>query len=214
MNEHDLVYIPKSITLVSRIPSFDAQKQILYYFYDSLLKKDDSQSDRNIRIPRKYLDQFETILNKKKQEQSDVQIDDMWAQIFSYDRNLYLKSHKKADDILIKETQLREFYVSAIFSLLDLVNGPLERVILKLHNNSKDEELIRYRINNAMGIDLPPTGYKTLFKKLSPRNFVKIFRAILLEKQIIFFSAYPGEIPHITEAFISLLSPMYQSFYD
>jgi len=208
MNDHDLIYIPKSITLVSTIPSFDAQKQILYYFYDSLLKKDTTQPERSIRIPKKYIDQLETIISKKKQEKSHVQIDDMWTQTFSYDRNLYLKGLKKNEEYIIKETQLREFYISAMFSLLDLSKGPVERVVLKLHNDHPDEEFIRYRVNKSMGIDLPTTGYKSLFKKLSAKNLVKVFKAILLEKQIIFFSSQPGEIPYITEAFINLLSPL------
>ena len=208
MHDHDLIYLPKSITLVSTIPCFDAQKQILYYLFDSMPKRDDTQPERNIRIPKKYVDQIENIIHKKKQDNSHVDIDDMWAQTFSYDRNLYLKSHKKGEEYHIKETQLREFYISGVFSLLDFSNGPVERVVLKLHNENPDEELVRYRINKAMGVDLPPIGYKPLFKKLSVKNVIKIFKSILLERQIIFFSSHPGEIPYITEAFISLLSPM------
>jgi hypothetical protein len=79
----------------------------------------------------------------------------------------------------MKESSLREFYLSALFSLLDLSKGPCEQVILKLIKD-EDEELLRTRVyNNMTATNLPIVSYKYLFLKLSAGNILKIFRAII-----------------------------------
>lgn len=52
------VYIPKSLSLISLTPLFDLQKQILLYFYNNIILKNDSE----ISVPNYYFDKFEEIV--------------------------------------------------------------------------------------------------------------------------------------------------------
>ncbi|KRX08377.1 RNA 3'-terminal phosphate cyclase/enolpyruvate transferase, alpha/beta [Pseudocohnilembus persalinus] len=59
-------------------------------------------------------------------------------------------------------------------------------------------------------INLSPQNfsYKALYKRLKLVNIIKIIKYILLEKQIIFFCQNPGDIPSMTEALLSYITPL------
>lgn len=205
MSDHDLIYVPKTITLMSDMPVFDLQKQILKYIYELIRRKERTNNEKSIRIPRKYITQLEEVI--RDHEEND-KVDEEWHKAFSYDRSIYLKHYIKEEEFTIRESNLREFYISAIFSILDLSRGPAERIVLRM-TEDENEELLRYRVyNNVSATNLPTVSFKYLFRRLSAANIIKVFKAIIQEKQVIFFSKSPGEIPYITEAFLSLISPL------
>ena len=109
--------------------------------------------------------------------------------------------------VKIKETNIKEFYISMIFSLLQIKEEDCEISFLKPFKDSH-EELLRFRINSGIGISLTNFSYKPLFTRLTLDNIIKIIKYILLEKQLLFFSSFPAEIPIITESLLSLISPL------
>lgn len=204
MPDHDLIYYAKSITLISDLPVFDLQKQMLKYLYSKFITRD--KVDKLIRIPKKYITQLETVIRTAEEEGGSV--DAEWHDAFVYDRNVYMKNYIKEEETTVKESAIREFYLSAFFSTLDLTKGPAERVLLKLVDD-EDSELLRYRVYQGMSpANLPMTSFKSLFRKLSAGNILKIFRSMITERQILFFSHTPGEIAYITEALLCLISPL------
>lgn len=204
MPDHDLIYYAKSITLISDFPAFDVQKQILKYLYKKFITRD--RVEKSIRIPKKYVTQLENLIRTAEDEGTSV--DDQWQESFIYDRAVYMKNYIKEEEYTLKESSIREFYLSAFFSTLDLSKGPAERVLLKLVDD-EDFELLRYRVYKGMTpANLPMTSFKSLFRKLSAGNILKIFRSMILERQILFFSNTPGEIAYVTEALLCLISPL------
>ena len=237
-----LVYVPKSISLISYIPIFDTQKQILRYFYHDLISYKRNQNiDRVISIPGAYFSKFSETLNLEGEERVDHKWEknfeslktDIAAKKQADSESLKSKGRSASDnvnteDFCIKETHIVEFYMSAIFSLIEVKSEATEVSILKLYpekvpQNTKKQsvknepqkyaEFLRYRINDSMGINLPTFSFKALFKKLSLINIVRIIKHMLIERQIIIFSSQPGDIASLTEALFLLISPLY-AFYS
>lgn len=212
---HAMVYIPKSISLISYVPIFETQKQILRYFYHELIDvKRKHQAERVVTLPMNYFSKFDEMLNQEGEEKIDCAWEVKFQAIIEHNRDQgdpLLKNFQQlppaVEEFSIKETHLTEFYVSAIFSLLEISTESTETVILKLFPD-KNDEFIRYRINQTMGINLPGFSFKTLFKRLSLINIVRLIKHVLLERQIIIFSSQPGEIANLTEAVLLLLSPL------
>ena len=198
--------------MVSTLPCFDTQRRILKYMYGDLLQaKDKDYCGRNIRIPTRHIWNIACLFKDQQgniSPKDDASIDREWEKTFEYNRKKHLKGVGVEEEVLIHESRLREFYISAIFSLLDIPKKPAEKTLLKLHHEDRNDELLRYRVVKRAGIYLPQTTYKLLFKRLSAKNIVRIFKYILLERQLIFFSSHEEEIPYITEAFLSLISPL------
>jgi len=199
------IFVPKSILVISETSCLDAQKQLLKFinrtFVPGRLKDAFVDLEKYIRVPTKYIKRvyslrrpgFESILGDQEEKQSP-----------------------KEGDLgpVIRESQLVEFYISAFYSLMPPKKSPQEsqeRIILALKDWTKskvaDKELLRYRITKSVGIEIPTTSFKPLFKRLSARNIVRLLKAILLERQIIFFSSQPSEIPYVTEALLNLIWP-------
>ena len=196
------IFVPKSILVISETSCLDAQKQLLKFlnktFVPSRLKDACVDLEKYIRIPTRY------IKDVKSFEKSEL------------DSILGSQDSPKEGELgpVIRESQLAEFYISAFYSLVPqkkYLGESKERIILNLKDWTKgkipDKELLRYRITKSVGIEIPTTSFKPLFKKLSAKNIVRILKSILLERQIIFFSSQPSEIPYITEALLSLIWP-------
>jgi len=185
---------------------------ILKYLYGDLLgTKDRDYCDKKIRIPTRYLWNLGCLIKDVQGGLSPGQegdIDRQSEKIFEYNRDLHFQGLGKEEEVIVHESQLKEFYFSAVFSLLEIPKKPMDKVVLKLHIEDENHEMIRYRIPKKNGLYLPETNYKVLLRRLSPKNIVRVFKYILLEKQIIFFSSRPEEIPYVTEAFLSLISPL------
>ena len=212
LNEHhDLIFVPKSLSIISSLPVFEAQDQILKYLYHNIIKPKRAKAhERIIKIPARFIAQFQELYEKCQKNNQEYQIDELWQNVFHYDRNLVSKTTNlisQENEISIKNTQLCEFYISAVFSLMNMTTKSKETILLKPYGD-EDPELIRYRINQTMGINLTGYNFKILFKKLSLVNVMKIIKFILLERKIIIFSQNPGDIPNITETLLALISPM------
>jgi len=192
------IFVPKSILVISETSCLDAQKQLLKFlnktFVPSRLKDTCVDLEKYVRIPTRYI----------KNAKSEL------------DSILGGQDSPKEGELgpVIRESQLAEFYISAFYSLAPqkkYLGESKERIILALKDWTKgkvaDKELLRYRITKSVGIEIPTTSFKALFKKLSAKNIVRILKSILLERQIIFFSSQPSEIPYVTEALLSLIWP-------
>ena len=208
MNDHNLIYLPKSVSLISTSPCFDTQRQVLQFMYKSLFaRKQENQCTREMKIPKKWIKVLEE-LDTRQESGEKLNIDSIWANEFPNRQQLYNKLGTSEDCFVIKESQLKEFYISVLFSLMKMDRTPSERLLMNLFDQGGEEELARYRVPLTDAIDSPHSDYRHLFQKLSPENIVTIMKCMLLEKKIIFFSATPGDIPYITEALLGLLSPM------
>lgn len=202
------IFVPKSIIVISETSCLDAQKQLLKFinrtFVPGRLKDAYVDLEKYIRIPTKYIKRvysvqragFDSILGNQESQEG--------------------KQSANEGDLgpVVRESQLVEFYISAFYSLMPPKKSPQEsqeRIILALKDWTKskvaDKELLRYRITKSVGIEIPTTSFKPLFKRLSAGNIVRLLKAILLERQIIFFSSQPSEIPYVTEALLSLIWP-------
>ena len=204
--------MPKSICLVSTIPCFNAQKQLLLFLYSDLLQdKNPNNHNNNIRIPTRYVWSLACFLKDNQIPSGDyVGVDKQWERSFEYNREQHFKGLGKEEEFIINESRLREFYISAALSILDIPKTPEDKVLLTLRRAKEidGDELLRYRISKA-NICIPQASYKLLFKKMKVENIVKVFKYIMLERQIIFFSKKTEDIPYITEALLSLISPLY-----
>ena len=90
---------------------------------------------------------------------------------------------------------------------MNMTTESKETILLKSYGDD-DPELIRYRINQTVWINLNGYNFKSLFKKLTVINIMRMIQFILLERKIIIFSKNPGDIPNITETLLALISPM------
>lgn len=207
-----LIYVPKSVSLVSSKACFDTQRMILKYIYGNLLGKNEKEYLTNkIRIPTRYIWNLSCLvkdIQENNLQGDEGNIDKQWDKICEYNRDIHLKAQGKEEEIFVQESQLKEFYFSAIFSVLEFPKKPADKIVLKLYDQDQNNEMIRFRTIKKSGIYLPEITYKVLLKRLSARNIVRIFKYILLEKQIIFFSSRTEELPYVTEAFLSLISPL------
>jgi len=207
MNDYSLVYLPKSISLISPIPCFETQRQILKYLYISMFaKRQENLCTREIRIPKLFMDKFQTLATM---HQGEHDFDEFW-----YNQCVSLQSSQKTntskDYYSIKESQLKEFYISVLFSLMEIDSFSMEKVLLQISSQDKSEEteFARYRVSNSKGNDLPPTDYRYLFQKISVENILQLFKCLIMERQIIIFSTSPGNIPEIGESLLGLLGPL------
>mmetsp|Transcript_13049 Transcript_13049/g.11153 ORF Transcript_13049/g.11153 Transcript_13049/m.11153 type:complete len:241 (+) Transcript_13049:507-1229(+) len=227
MDGYALIYIPKAITFISEMPVFEFQLSIANLFCDGFIKK--NKKERAVRISKKHIAQLESVLSRSKGLGKDNLADQMWHKTFTYDRTVYQRNIIRDEEYLIKESNLREFYMSTLFSVLDLSEGPPERMVHRLTNdedpesaasaqkdpkkvqkdNTDHDELCRYRVYKNVGVsNLPSVSFSTMFTKMSARMIVSVFEALLIEKSVVFFSKTPGEIPLITEAILALASPL------
>lgn len=195
--------MPKSIALISRIPVFDLQKNFLHYIYHHHIIAKRQKIEKSIQIPLYYLDQFDKIIQEEGLYQGEYDFKVKFNEIVESNKNM-----KNTKFITINETKIREFYISMIFSLLHIREDDCEISFLKLFKDNQNEELVRFRFNSGIGINLNNFSYKPLFTRLTLDNIIKIVKFILLEKQLLFFSSVPSEIPIITECLLSLISPL------
>ena len=210
-DEADLIYVPKTISLISRIPVFDLQKNILHYFYKNHIVSKRQREEKIITIPFRLLEEFDKIILNNGLYQGEhefkLKFPNIMETIVNSERNIQNNNRSSENYIKIRESKLKEFYISVIFSLLQIKEEDCEISFLKLFKDPH-EELLRFRINNDIGINLMNFSYKPLFNRLTLDNIIKLIKYILLEKQILFFSSIPSEIPIITESLLSLISPL------
>ncbi len=153
------IFVPKSILVISETSCLDAQKQLLKFlnktFVPSRLKDACVDLEKYIRIPTRY------IKDVKSFEKSEL------------DSILGSQDSPKEGELgpVIRESQLAEFYISAFYSLVPqkkYLGESKERIILNLKDWTKgkipDKELLRYRITKSVGIEIPTTSFKPLFK--------------------------------------------------
>ena len=192
--------------MISETPCLDSQKQILKLIHKSLpsTKGKDSFVDleKYIRIPIKYIKHAHSLLVPG--------LDSILISEEGKDPNSPAESELGP---VVRESQLNEFYISAAYSLFNKSGSEYkERAILELRDwmreKGSEKEIFRYRVPKNIGIEIPTTSFKSLFKRLSAKNVVRLLKCIMLERQLIFFSSQPSEIPYITEALLSLLWPM------
>ena len=71
-DNHIMIYVPKAISFISYVPIFDAQKQILRYFYQELIQvKRNHQIERIINLPLSYFSKFDEMMNQEGEERID-----------------------------------------------------------------------------------------------------------------------------------------------
>lgn len=201
-DETDMIYVPKSISLISRIPVFELQKNLLHYFYKNHILSRRHQEEKIITIPNYLFQEYDNIIASFGLYQGEHEF-----KIKVQSKIDSLPADCMKNSVKIKETKLKEFYISMIFSLFQIKEEDCEISFLKLFKD-RNEELLRFRINNGIGINLANFSYKPLFTRLTLDNIIKIIKFILLEKQLLFFSSFPAEIPLITESLLSLISPL------
>lgn len=208
-DDTDLIYVPKSISLISRIPVFDLQKTFLHYLYKNGILSKRQREEKIIHIPCQLFEEFDKIISNYGLFQGEYEFKMKFQSILdSLSPGTRSNTNKKsANFIKVKESSLKEFYISMIFSLLQIKEEDCEISFLKLFKDPH-EEMLRFRINNGIGINLTNFSYKPLFTRLTLDNIIKIIKYILLEKQILIFSSVPSEIPIITESLLSLISPL------
>ena len=208
MNEHDLVYLPKSLSLISSLPCFDTQRQVLRHLYNHMFAKSDNKGTKDdIKIPKRWLETMENVIIRQ-QNGKDTDFDELWQKEYSDRKQLYLKPVFNEDCYVLKEAQLKEFYISVMFSLMEVESDPFEKILVNSLKPDQEEQFARYRTPAVKGIDLPQVDYRYLFQRFSPENIMLIIKCLLLEKQMIFFSKSPGDIPIISEILISLFRPL------
>ena len=205
-DDTDLIYVPKAISLISRIPVFDLQKTFLHYIYKNHIISRREREDKVIYIPCRLFEQFDKIISTSGLFQGEYEFKIKFQSIRD-SLSPELNEKKSSHCVKIKEHKLKEFYISMIFSLLQIKEEDCEISFLKLFKDPH-EELLRFRINNGIGINLTNFSYKPLFTRLTLDNIIKIIKFILLEKQILIFSSAPAEIAIITESLLSLISPL------
>lgn len=180
------------------MPVFELQKQYLKYLYENLIEKPRQKKAQIIRIPTKYLERLDNLIeNNKECSKAEEKFHENFKRSYSLEKSAI-------NAISIKEKKLWEFYVSALFSLIDCADEDKEVSFLSFEN----KEMFRFRINNNVGLSLPDFSFKILFRRLSTGNIIKILKYILLESQIIFFANNTSEIVTITETLLSLISPL------
>lgn len=204
-SDTELIYLPKVICLVSRIPFLDLQKQILLYFYHNLIiPKSVKNSHNTINVPRKLVDFF----NALHLQHGIDKMEKVWdEQITEFLKNLKIGELQVL--YKVKETHLAEFYISLIFTICKIKPSNQELTLYKpFQNNTKVHDIFKFRLNERITLSYPYFSYKSMFRRLSIDNIIKILKYIILEKQIIFFSSKPGEITQITETLLSLITPL------
>lgn len=197
-NSIELIYFPKAITLVSRIPVFDFQKEFLGNIYNKLIENKRSKLRNRINIPENMIENFESLVNISNPHSSED----------IYTLNQQMMTLINSNSLIIEETKIWEFYISMMFSLMNCMDDDKEISYIGFDK----KEFIRFRIHNSVGLTVPDFSFKLLYRKLSTFNIVKVIKYMLLEGQIIFFAENPSDIVAVTEALLSLISPLYQIF--
>lgn len=161
---YKLLYIPKAICLVSRMPIFDLEAKFLMLMYEKVL------------LAKRYGSK--------------------------YSRKFILPSGKK-----IRESNFFHFYCSMAFSLLRL--SPQDQFIcFQGYTNETPYEILRFHINNNVGLSVPCFDFWLIFEKLPLELIIKLFAGVLLEKQIVFLAKSSQILTNITETLLSLINPL------
>lgn len=148
--EIEVVWVPKALVLVSRMPIFQLEAQFLSLLYEEVL------------YPQR-------------------------------------ESRNK------KDLGLFEFYCSVLFSLLKISD---QDQVVSLIGLDSSKELLRFQMNNSIGINVPSGDFWLLFERLGIDSILKVFSAILLEKQVIFFGKNSFELTNIMETLLGLICPL------
>jgi len=194
--------------MISEAPCLDAQKKILKHIHKSISFDKSKNSfidlEKYIRIPIKYIKHAHSLL-----------VPGLDSILMSEEDNNKNSPPESELGPVVKDSQLSEFYISAAYSLFpeDKPGHEFkERAVLELRDwvreKGSETEIFRYRVPKNIGIEIPTTSFKPLFKRLSAKNVVRLLKCILLERKLIFFSSQPDEIPYITQALLSMLWPL------
>ncbi|KAL4500587.1 hypothetical protein ABPG72_003011 [Tetrahymena utriculariae] len=203
----DVIYIPKAICLISRLPFFQCQRQFLYYYYHNIIMgRIIGYRKRIIPVPNKMINIFNGLIL-----QSGVKMaEKIW------DSNYYQISQQLDKDIAIqykvKENHLSEFYLSYIFHLMNITDEDVSFSLYRSYklDQVKTEDLIfKCKFSSRETISPENVSYGPLLKRnLTQINLLKLIKNILLERFIIIFSSSPGETACLTESILKLIQPL------
>ncbi|EAR90389.1 DENN (AEX-3) domain protein (macronuclear) [Tetrahymena thermophila SB210] len=203
----DVIYIPKAICLISRLPFFQCQRQFLYYYYHNIIMgRIIGYRKRIIPVPNKMINIFNGLIL-----QSGVKMaEKIW------DSHYYQISQQLDKDIAIqykvKENHLSEFYLSYIFHLMNIVDEDVSFSLYRCYklDQVKTEDLIfKFKFSSRETLSPENVSYGPLLKRnLTQINLLKIIKNILLERFIIIFSSSPGETACLTESILKLIQPL------
>ncbi|CAD8179469.1 unnamed protein product [Paramecium pentaurelia] len=191
-----LIYAPKTITLVSHSPSFDLQRQFLVFFYNSYII---DRGLNSIGLCEDHLKQFERLvlthgLNGAEQEWNQQEV-------------IHLK---QLEQDYIMDQDILEFYISVLFTLnkKTLLTDEDQNHEIRITKCEVHNEILRFRTNDQEILSLTNFTFRPLFSRLSLVNIMRIVMCIISEKQMLFFSSNISEIPQITEGLLSLIKPL------
>ena len=198
----ELVYVPKALCLISRMPIFDLEVQFLKLLQEKVL------------IPKRNRD-----FQKKNEENTSVgffsgfwqkitrKIPNFFTDLISFGPDSKIRTFDISMKKTIKETSLFEFYSSTLFSLLKITDQD-QLIVYEDFNKENPSEILRFQMSNSPGLNIPSFDFWLLFEKLDIDNILKLFSCLLLEKQMIFFSDSTKELINICETLLSLINPL------
>ena len=195
-----------------------------------MMPRFEPSKEQNLRIPYFYVDKFKNLLESHGKEKAEL----IWEDKFKdfRDEHQKLVHHRQQTlvapgqmdkhfekDYLLKESDLIEFYLSSFFTILPLSEEPNEYSIIRSIQNDSHQrsiedsdklynELFRYRITNSLAINLTNFSFHSLFNRLKLNDIVRLFRYVLMEKQLVIFSTNPRDIVYLCEALFSFINPM------
>lgn len=179
-NSATLILVPKSVSLISRLPIFDLQKSLLNFFYSIFVENNRKNNKIPLKIPLNLIQNFDKLILSNGLFKGE--------KIFMQEFKNYWDNSGKI--LKICKQKIREFYISVMFSLLRLSEGDIEIAFIGLRE--RNMELFRLRINTEIGINLPNFSLKPLFSKLTLDNILRVVKYLLLEKKLLFITDKPG----------------------
>ncbi len=197
----ELIYVPKALCLISRMPIFDLQVQFLKLLQEKVLipKRNRDFQKKNEENIAGFFSGFWHKISRK--------IPEFFTNFIPFGPDLKIRTFKISMKKSIKETSLFEFYSSTLFTLLKISDQDQLKVYEDF-NNENPSEILRFQMSNSPGLNLPSFDFWLLFEKLDIDNILKLFSCFLLEKQMIFFSNSSKELINICETMLSLINPL------
>ena len=184
------MYAPKAISLISRFPNFKLQKSFLKFIKSTLILPKRFNYSNQLSIPKCLIADFNQLTKIYPEAQAEEILDSKYEVMKSF----YSKEELESDVKIVNEQDFFEFYISCLFSLFSITERTNDCAFIKPDIKKKESFLLLRSVAES-NMSLPLFSFKPLIQKLSLDNITKIYKAILLEKQIIFFRVIPRKFP-------------------
>ena len=206
-----LIYVPKALCLISRMPIFDLEVQFLKLLHNNVLipKRNSLLSIKNTENNSKFSKNslFSQKMPMISLGLSCISTNSSTISTISRKTEGKSKIFTISNCKKVKETRLFEFYSSMIFSILHISDQD-QLISYQDLNKENPSETLRFQINNSIGLNIPSFDFWLIFSKLSIENIIRLFTSVLLEKQIIIFSKSSKDLINISETLLNIISPL------